>query len=241
MECDVDLDLPSQVEEHRNDSPQNRLAKFGAQNLSNTELVALLLGLASRTDDLTEVPHLTRRLFGSACSLAALSRCSATEIVTMTGMLGQQAALLVAAFELGRRVAQENIVKVTVDSAAVACQLLAHEYQGLQRESLRVLLLDQKQQLIRIEEISLGSLAEVSAHPRDIFRSAMMHGATSIIIMHNHPSGDPTPSKADENFTWRMVMDGGHLGIALADHIIFGGMRRGKPLYYSFKDEGTLF
>ena len=113
----------------------------------------------------------------------------------------EKAVGLAAAFELGRRVAQEKIAKLRVDSPEIVCQLMAQDLRALTRESLRALLLDTKYQLLRIEEISLGSLNESIAHPREIFRPAIVHSAYAIILVHNHPSGDPTPSKADKLLT----------------------------------------
>ncbi len=106
--------------------------------------------------------------------------------------------------------------------------------------ALRALLLDTKFQLIRIEEISLGSLNESVAHPREIYRPALIHSAYAIIMVHNHPSGDPTPSKADKILTKKLIEVGETLQIALADHIIIGGMQAGKPSYYSFKEAGVI-
>ena len=116
-----------------------------------------------------------------------------------------KAVTLAAAFELGRRVSRETIAKLKVDSPEIVCQLLAQDLRALTRESLRALLLDTKYQLLRIEEISLGSLNESIAHPREIFRPALIHSAYAIIMVHNHPSGDPAPSEADRRLTRRVA------------------------------------
>ena len=169
-----------------------------------------------------------------------MARCDPRELATVEGMTLDRAIALAAAFELGRRVARETIAKLRVDSPEVVCQLLAQDLRALNRESLRALLLDTKFQLIRIEEISLGSLNESVAHPREIYRPALVHSAYAIIMVHNHPSGDPTPSKADKLLTRKLVEVGETLQIALADHIIIGGMQAGKPSYYSFKEAGVI-
>ena len=224
------------------DRPRERLATLGAHTLTNTDLVTLLLeGDAPATDASTQAAaDLTRRLLTKFRSLRTLARCDPRELASVEGLTADKALRLAAAFELGRRVARETVAKLRVDSPEVVCQLLAQDLRTLNRESLRALLLDTKFQLIRIEEISLGSLNESVAHPREIYRPALIHSAYAIIMVHNHPSGDPTPSKADKLLTKKLVEVGETLQIALADHIIIGGMQAGKPSYYSFKEAGVI-
>ncbi len=224
------------------DRPRERLASLGAHTLTNTDLVTLLLeGDAPASDASTAAAaDLTRRLLTKFRSLRTLARCDPRELASVEGLTKDKALLLAAAFELGRRVARETIAKLRVDSPEIVCQLLAQDLRALNRESLRALLLDTKFQLIRIEEISLGSLNESVAHPREIYRPALIHSAYAIIMVHNHPSGDPTPSKADKLLTRKLVEVGETLQIALADHIIIGGMQAGKPSYYSFKEAGVI-
>ena len=218
------------------DRPRERLAGLGAHTLTNTDLVALLLG----DDEGEDAGNLTRRLLTRFRSLRTLARCDPRELADVEGLTMDKAIGLAAAFELGRRVARETIAKLRVDSPEVVCQLLAQDLRALTRESLRALLLDTKFQLIRIEEISLGSLNESIAHPREIFRPAIAHSAYAVVLVHNHPSGDPTPSKADKMLTRRLVEAGEMLQVVIADHIIIGGMQAGKPSYYSFKEAGAI-
>ena len=218
------------------DQPRERLATLGAHTLTNTDLVTLLL----EGDTPDAAADLARRLLTQFRSLRTLARCEPRELASVEGLTADKALLLAAAFELGRRVARETIAKLRVDSPEIVCQLLAQDLRTLNRESLRALLLDTKFQLIRIEEISLGSLNESVAHPREIYRPALIHSAYAIIMVHNHPSGDPTPSKADKLLTRKLVEVGETLQIALADHIIIGGMQAGKPSYYSFKEAGVI-
>jgi DNA repair protein RadC len=219
------------------DQPAERLAGLGANTLSNTELLAILLDGEPGGTDATEV---TRRLLAKFRSLRTLARCDPREFVSVEGLSMPKAIALAAAFELGRRVARETIAKLKVDSPEIVCQLLAQDLRALTRESLRALLLDTKYQLLRIEEISLGSLNESIAHPREIFRPALIHSAYAIIMVHNHPSGDPTPSEADRRLTRRVAEVGTLLQVSLLDHIIIGGMQAGQPSYYSFKEAGVL-
>lgn len=238
----MDLDSFRLQELLEADQPRERLAALGAHNLSNTELVSLLLegngkDAASNPEEASE---LTRRVLAKVRSLRTLARCDLRELTAVPGMSPEQAALLVVSFELGRRVARETIARLKVDSPEVVCQLMAHDYRGLTRESLRVLLLDTKYQLLRIEEVSLGSLNESIAHPREIFRPALLHSAYAVILTHNHPSGDPAPSKADKQLTRRLVEVGQLLGVEVADHIIIGSIHANEPSYFSFKEEGLI-
>jgi DNA repair protein RadC len=219
------------------DEPAERLAGLGANTLSNTELLSILLTGDTGGTDVTE---LTRRLLSKYRSMRTLARCDPREFVSVEGLSMPKAVVLAAAFELGRRVARETIGKLKVDSPEIVCQLLAQDLRALTRESLRAILLDTKYQLLRIEEISLGSLNESIAHPREIFRPALIHAAYAIIMVHNHPSGDPAPSEADRRLTRRVAEVGNLLQVQLLDHIIIGGMQAGQPSYYSFKEAGVL-
>jgi DNA repair protein RadC len=110
----------------------------------------------------------------------------------------------------------------------------------LNRESLRVLLLDTRYNLMRVEEVSLGSLNESIAHPREVFRPAIIHAAYALIIAHNHPSGDPTPSEADHRLTRRLAEAAQLLQIQLCDHVIIGAPGKARQPFFSFKESGVL-
>ncbi len=219
------------------DHPRERLNILGVHALTNTELVALLL-----EEDLAspDARSLTGRLLRKFRSLRTLARCSPGELASVEGMSSTLAERMAITFELSRRLAKEVLSKMKVDSPEIVCQLMAQDLRALDRESLRVLLLDTKYQLLRIEEISLGSLNESIAHPREIFRSALIHSAYAMILVHNHPSGDPTPSGADKKLTQRIVEVGKLLGVELADHIIIGNFLADKESYFSFKEEELI-
>ena len=110
----------------------------------------------------------------------------------------------------------------------------------LDRESLRAVLLDTRHRLLRVEEISLGSLNESIAHPREIFRAAVQHAAAAFILVHNHPSGDVSPSEADHRLTRRLAEAARLLQIPMLDHVIIGVPRGGQPGYFSFREAGVL-
>ena len=213
------------------DHPRERLATLGVHALTNTELLSLLL---------EDGDGLTERLLRKFRSLRTLARCSPRELAGVEGVSPRLAERVAVTFELSRRLGKEVLSKVKVDSPEIVCQLMAQDLRALSRESLRVLLLDTKYQLLRIEEISLGSLNESIAHPREIFRPAMIHSAYAMILVHNHPSGDPTPSAADKKLTQRIVEAGNLLGVELADHIIIGNFLADKESYFSFKEEELI-
>ena len=232
------------------DQPRQRLAALGAHALSHTEILTLLLeddvdGSCAApyppgADPEPDAAELTRRLLTRFRALRTLARCEPRELMSVEGLSCHRAVRLAAAFELGRRTAKETIARMRVDSPEIVCQLLAQDLRALTRESLRALLLDTKFQLLRIEEISLGSLNESIAHPREIFRPALVHSAYALIMVHNHPSGDPSPSEADRKLTRRLVEVGGLLQVQVLDHIIIGSLLAGKPSYYSFKEAGLI-
>ena len=219
------------------DRPRERMNMLGIQALTNTELVSLLL---EEDLDLFDTRSVTARLLKKFRSLRTLARCSPRELAGVEGMSSALAERIAIAFELSRRLAKEVLSKLKVDSPEIVCQLMAQDLRALDRESLRVLLLDTKYQLLRIEEVSLGSLNESIAHPREIFRSALIHSAYAMILVHNHPSGDPTPSGADKKLTQRIVEVGKLRGVELADHIIIGNFLADKESYFSFKEEELI-
>ncbi|MEP7078870.1 MAG: JAB domain-containing protein, partial [Chthoniobacterales bacterium] len=118
--------------------------------------------------------------------------------------------------------------------------LLGAEMRALHKESLRVILLDTRYHLIRLEEVSLGSVNESIAHPRDVFRPAVVASAYAVIVVHNHPSGDPAPSQSDHSLTRRLAEAAELLQIKLLDHIIIGAPGEGRLPYFSFKEAGIL-
>src|SRR5204863_938107 len=138
-----------------------------------------------------------RQLLTKYQSLSGLARCNVKELSAIKGVGPAKAVQLAAAFGLASRLAKETLTRQRLDTPELISELLGAEMRALTKESLRVVLLDTKFLLIRIEQISLGSLNESIAHPREIFRPAIAYSAYGIILVHNHPSGDPAPSNAD--------------------------------------------
>ena len=134
----------------------------------------------------------------------------------------------------------EEIISKALEKDRDLRYQVAAEMRALHKESLRVVLLDTRYHLIRMEEVSLGSVNESIAHPRDVFRPAVISSAYAVIVVHNHPSGDPSPSQSDHSLTRRLVEAAELLQIKLLDHIIIGAPSEGQPPYFSFKEAGVL-
>lgn len=219
------------------DRPREKLARLGAGALSEAELIAILLRVGMKGVNAVE---LARQLLVKYGSLAALARCSVAEIAKVKGIGLAKAVQLAAAFGLGQRLAFETISAQPMDRPEFAYQLLGAEMRTLERESLRILLLDTKLRLMRMEEISLGSLNETTAHPREILRPAIIYAAFAFVIVHNHPSGDPSPSEADRRLTRRLIEASALLQIRFSDHVIIGAPMPGRLPYFSFAEAGMM-
>ncbi len=217
--------------------PREKLAAHGPAALSDPELIAILLRTGVRGANAVEV---ARELLSRYGSLSGLSRCTVRELAAIRGIGPTKAVQLVAAFGLGQRLAHESLTCRKIDSPELVCELLAAEMRMLHKESLRVVLLDTRYHLMRVEEVSLGSVNESIAHPRDVFRPALIYSAYAVIAVHNHPSGDPSPSQADHTLTRRLREAAELLQIRLLDHVIIGMPAEGRPAHFSFKEAGIL-
>lgn len=200
-------------------------------------MIAILLRTGRVGANVVEVARELLKKYGS---LQELSRCGVDELSKIEGIGGAKALHLVAAFGLGKRLAEQRWSKQKLDSPDRIVALLGPELQMLRIESLRVVLLDTRYQLIRVEQVSSGSVNESIAHPREVFRPAMLASAYAVIVVHNHPSGDPAPSQADHSLTRRLAEAAELLQIKLLDHIIVGAPAEGREPYFSFKEAGVL-
>jgi DNA repair protein RadC len=221
----------------RDERPREKLAAHGAAALTSPELIAILLRTGRRGVNAVEV---ARQLLEKYGSLTGLTRCTVDELRKVKGIGPAKAVQLVAAFGLGQRLARETLSKQKIDSPELVNELVGPEMRRLRKESLRVILLDTRYHLVRVEEVSIGSVNESIAHPRDIFRPALVSSAYAVIVVHNHPSGDASPSQADHSLTRRLAEAAELLQIKLLDHIIIGAPTDGSPGYFSFKEAGVL-
>ena len=213
--------------------PREKLLSHGTAVLSNTELIAILMGCGTREES---VMTLASRVIASAGGLSGLASLSPQDMVRIKGIGSAKACSLAAALELGRRMAgQAGRDRMRFASPEDASNLFMEEMRYLRQESFRCAALNIKNEVISIEQISVGSVNAVHASPRDVFEAAIRKGAAAVIIAHNHPSGDPSPSEEDKNLTRRLCESGKILGIQVLDHIIIG-----DGVYTSMLMEGFI-
>ena len=162
------------------------------------------------------------------------------ELKKVRGVGFTKAVQLAASFDLGNRLAREMLANQKIDSPELVNELVGGEMRMLRKEAMRVVLLDTRYHLIRTEDVSTGTLNESIAHPRDVFRPAVIASAYAVIVVHNHPSGDPSPSQADHSLTRRLAEAAELMQIKLLDHIIIGAQSNSGPGYFSFKEAGVL-
>ena len=217
--------------------PREKLAALGANGLSDAELVAIILRTGMKG---VSALDLGRELVLKYGSLSGLARCSVPELARIKGVGMTKAVQLAAAFGLASRLARERHERQKIDSPEIVYELLGTEMRQLTKESLRVVLLDTRYFLLRICEISLGSLNETLAHPREVFQPAFVHAAFAFVLVHNHPSGDPTPSDSDRRVTVRLSEAAKLLQINFFDHIILGTEGHGPKPYFSFREAGMM-
>lgn len=221
----------------QDERPREKLLGRGAAALTDPELLAILLRTGVPGANAIDV---ARQLLQRSGSLSGLARCTVHEIASVRGIGPAKAIQLVAAFGLGQRLANERLARQKLDSPELVYDLVAGEMRALHKESLRVILLDTRYRLLQMEEVSIGSVNESIAHPRDVFRPAVISSAYAVIVVHNHPSGDPSPSQSDHSLTRRLAEAAELLQIKLLDHIIIGAPAEGRLPYFSFRETGVL-
>jgi len=205
------------------DRPLERLINKGPQALSNPELLAVLLGKdfnwKGHQDTAINIAHRVFRKY----DIKNLSQASIGELEKIFGIGKIRAVHIQAIFELGRRLASHTEeYHPVIETPEDVCKILGPEMKALEQEVIKVLLLDTRNRIIKIEEVTKGGLDMNVVHPRELFRSAIDYNASSVIIVHNHPSGDKTPSDADIMLTKKIVEAGEIVGIEVQDHIIIG-------------------
>jgi DNA repair protein RadC len=216
-----------------NERPRERLLTGGPHSLTDSELLAVILRTGARGMTAVDLGRDTLKKYGS---LRALSRRDAGELAQGDGFGPAKAAAVASAFELGRRAAAENEEPHPRfrSSADVAAHFLPLT-RGLKREVFRVLMLDSAHRIMGTRTITVGTLNLAVVHPREAFREAIIEGAAALVLMHNHPSGDPTPSEEDVRLTRQFVRAGEDLGIPVLDHVVLGEGR-----HYSFADSKRM-
>ncbi|MBO2522174.1 MAG: hypothetical protein CW345_10325 [Firmicutes bacterium] len=199
--------------------PRERLVRFGADRLENRDLLALLLGTGTRELSALGLADRLLALFGSFDRVLG---ASIEELTAVPGVGIAKAAQIKAAYEIGRRLQAPSRPDLVIRSAYDAVAVAAPRMRGLEREEVWALLLDVKNRLIGVHVVSVGHLSGAPVHPRELFKEAVRRSAFAVIVVHNHPSGDATPSADDIALTRRLRDAGELLGIALLDHIVLG-------------------
>jgi len=216
----------------KHDRPREKLQGFGVAALGDNELMAIILASGSRGCDALE---LANRILERAGGLHALARRAPDEL-SVPGVGAARAAQIVAAVELGRR----TLIRTALERPQyltpqqLACYLLP-QYGAASVEQFGIVMLDTKHRLIRVKVVAVGSLDSAVVYPREVFRAATTASAAAIVLFHNHPSGDPRPSKDDLLLTYRMLRAGDIMGIDVIDHLILADQR-----YYSLAEAGEL-
>ncbi|MFQ5800798.1 MAG: DNA repair protein RadC [Candidatus Hydrothermarchaeales archaeon] len=220
------LDLPKE------ERPRERMKQHGAESLSNAELLAIILRIGTKEDN---VINLSNRILKDF-NINQLSRATVAELSKIHGIKDAKACQIVACFELARRLeSYSDKPKPKIKSPEDANKAISPKLRNLKKETFKALYLDTKNQLIREETISIGSLDASVVHPREVFKTAIAESAAAVILAHNHPSGDPSPSRHDIELTKRLIESGNIMGIEVLDHIIVG-----DGSFVSLKERGLM-
>ncbi|MDP2846260.1 MAG: DNA repair protein RadC [Candidatus Methanoperedens sp.] len=216
----------------KEERPRERLIKNGATALSDSELLAIILRTGSRQEN---VINLCQRLL-KEYNLKQLSQINLNQLMKIHGIKESKASQIAACFEIARRLESFNEgEKPKINSPEDVYRLIYPRMREQKKEMFIELCLDTKNQIIKEGTISIGSLNANIVHPREVFKMALTESAAHIIVAHNHPSGDPTPSKEDIEITKKLVETGNIMGITVLDHVIIGDGR-----HFSMKEAGHI-
>ena len=219
---------------HESDRPRERLAMLGPQALSNAELIAILLRVGVTGESAVQVGQ---RLLQKFNGLGGLHRAPFDELMDQHGLGEAKASQIKAAIELGRRLTLEAPEeRPTINSPADAAALVSYEMAALEQEHLRVILLDRRNRVLETVEVYKGSVNSSQIRVGEIFKEAVRKNASALVVVHNHPSGDPTPSPDDVAVTRAIVQAGKLLDVEVLDHLVIGQGR-----WVSLKERGLGF
>lgn len=215
------------------DCPRQRLRMFGAEALSDSELIALLLRTGGRGRDAHSLSQFLLREFGG---LQGLSRFTEADLASIRGIGPAKLATIRASLEIARRIGGRRLpLRNSIRSPAEIYRHFHSRLRTCPHENFLVLLLDSRQRLLREVVVSQGTLTASLVHPREVFREAVKEAAASIVLVHNHPSGDPSPSAEDREVTERLAQAGEIVGIRVLDHVVVA-----EHGYFSFRESSDL-
>jgi DNA repair protein RadC len=219
---------------HESDRPRERLATLGPQALSNAELIAILLRVGVTGENAVQVGQRLLNTFGG---LTGLHRAPFIDIKKQRGLGKAKVSQIKAAIELGRRLTLESPEeRASINSPADAAALVQYEMSVLEQEHLRVILLDRRNRVLETVEVYKGSVNSSQVRVGELFKEAVRKNASALIVIHNHPSGDPTPSPDDVAVTRAIVQAGKLLDVEVLDHLVIGQGR-----WVSLKERGLGF
>lgn len=212
--------------------PREKLIKNGSRSLTNSELLAIILRTGNKEEN---VLNITNKLFNKY-SIKSLSETSISKLMKELGIGHAKACQVAACFELGRRLAAfREGKKPIIRNAKDVVKIFLHDMRSLKQEHFKVIYLNSRNNIIKDQTLFVGSLNESAIYPREIFRMGLEENAASLILIHNHPSGNPDPSMTDIEVTQEIIKAGEMLGITVIDHIIIGDKK-----HFSFKEKGLL-
>lgn len=214
--------------------PRERLIANSPSYLSDSELLAILLKTGTKQKTAIHLAETILMCFGDIVSMSTISP---KELLQINGIGYAKAAQIIAAFELGRRISYRKISKTgSINCPEDVWELLGYSMRLLDKEFFKAIFLNTKHNIINICDISIGSLNASIVHPREVFKEAIRNNSNDIVIVHNHPSGNPSPSDEDIKLTKRLIQAGKIIGIEVIDHIIIGAND-----FVSLKEKGLLF
>jgi len=217
----------------KEDRPRERMLRYGPSHLSNQEILAILIGSGTKDESVMSVANFVLMHFDG---LQLLRDATIEELISIKGIGTAKGLIILSAIELGKRMNEyKPNEKYVIRSPEDGADYVMEEMRYLKQEHFVVLFLNTKNQIIHQQTIFIGSLNASIVHPREVYREAVKRSAASIIVAHNHPSGDPAPSQEDIQVTKRLVNSGKIIGIELLDHLIIGDRK-----FVSLKEKGYL-
>lgn len=217
----------------KDDKPREKLYKLGKDKMFDYELIAILIGSGSRDND---VISLSKRIFKYISKFQSINDLTVHDLLKIKGIGLSKACSIIAALEFSKRInVKESLKKFSIDSPKTVADIFMNILKDELKEHFYVILLDTKNNIISWDEISKGDLNSSIVHPREVFKYALKWSANSLICLHNHPSGDPTPSNEDIKITKRLFSVGDLVGVKVLDHIIIGYNR-----YVSLREYGVI-
>lgn len=217
--------------------PREKLARLGPAALDNAELMALFISTGTKGRSAIDIG---RNLIAKYGSMGALGGLPVAELSKEKGLGLAKASKLAAAFELGTRVAREQLRDIPLETPELICDYFGPQLRHLSQEQVVVAVLDARLRHIGTSVVSVGTVSESSAHPREVLRPVITRGAFGFVLIHNHPSGDPSPSRADELVTRRLIDAATLMQVKFLDHVIIGRPAAGREAFFSFRAAGVI-